>query len=55
MSAEQQPLSQWVRELNDSLFIQPDDEIALKTLDEQVDRSLVVRYVTLFRSILTSV
>ncbi|CAI7636708.1 unnamed protein product [Penicillium palitans] len=43
MSAQQQSLSQWVTQINDTLFIQPNDEIALKAVDDQVDPSLVVR------------
>ncbi|KAJ5615191.1 hypothetical protein N7537_000305 [Penicillium hordei] len=43
MSAQQQSLSQWVTQINDTLFIQPDDEVALKAVDEQVDPGLVVR------------
>ncbi|CAG8908676.1 unnamed protein product [Penicillium egyptiacum] len=43
MSPQQQSLSEWVTQLNDTLFIQPDDEIALKAVDGQVDPSLVVR------------
>ncbi|KNG45981.1 hypothetical protein DDE82_007499 [Stemphylium lycopersici] len=43
MSAQQQSLSQWVTKLNDTLFIQPDDEIALETINEQVDPSLVTK------------
>ncbi|OGE56238.1 hypothetical protein PENARI_c003G02019 [Penicillium arizonense] len=43
MSAQQQTLSQWVTQINDTLFIQPNDEIAIKALHEQVDPSLVVR------------
>lgn len=46
MAAQQQSLSQWVTQINDTLFIQPNDEIALKAVDEQVDPSLVVRYDT---------
>ncbi|KAF2845237.1 hypothetical protein T440DRAFT_435114, partial [Plenodomus tracheiphilus IPT5] len=43
MSAQQQSLSQWVKELNDTLFIQPNDEVSLKAVHEQVDPSLVVK------------
>ncbi|KAH7376649.1 Six-hairpin glycosidase-like protein [Plectosphaerella cucumerina] len=43
MSTQSQSLSQWVTELNDALFIQPNDEIALKAAEEQVDPSLVVK------------
>ncbi|KAM0552422.1 hypothetical protein ACHAPJ_007983 [Fusarium lateritium] len=43
MSTEEQPLTQWVEQLNDTLFIQSNDEIALKAVDEQVDRSLVTK------------
>ncbi|KAJ3535334.1 hypothetical protein NM208_g7170 [Fusarium decemcellulare] len=43
MSTKEQSLLQWVTELNDTLFIQPDDEITLKALNEQVDTSLVTK------------
>ncbi|KAF7588657.1 hypothetical protein BBP40_005408 [Aspergillus hancockii] len=43
MAAQQQSLCQWVTQINDTLFIQLNDEIALKAVDEQVDSSLVVR------------
>ena len=50
MSAVQaQTLSEWVTELNDTLFIQPNDEIALRAVHEQVDPSLVVKYVRMTR------
>jgi hypothetical protein len=47
MSVEASSLSQWVTDLNDTLFIQPNDEIAFKCVDEQVDPSLIVKYATL--------
>ncbi|KAF5531895.1 hypothetical protein FPHYL_13846 [Fusarium phyllophilum] len=40
MSTKQESLLQWVTRLNDTLFIQPSDEIAIKAIDEQVDPSL---------------
>ncbi|KAM0333943.1 hypothetical protein ACHAQA_000960 [Verticillium albo-atrum] len=43
MPAQSQTLSQWVTELNDTLFIQADDAVALKAVEEQVDSSLVVK------------
>ncbi|KAH6719550.1 hypothetical protein BKA61DRAFT_714140 [Leptodontidium sp. MPI-SDFR-AT-0119] len=43
MSVQLQTLSEWVTELNDTLFIQPNDEIALKAVHEQVDPSFVVK------------
>ncbi|KAH7007760.1 hypothetical protein EDB80DRAFT_881253 [Ilyonectria destructans] len=43
MSIQAQSLSQWVTELNNTLFIQPNDEIALRAVDEQVDPTLVVK------------
>ncbi|CAI7568470.1 hypothetical protein PCG10_008744 [Penicillium crustosum] len=43
MSAQQQSLSQWVTQINDTLFIQSNDEIALRAVHDQVDPSLVVR------------
>lgn len=46
MSAQFQTLAEWVTELNDALFIQPNAEIALKAVHEQVDSSLVVKYAT---------
>lgn len=49
MSTEKQSLIEWVTQLNDTLFIQPNDDIALKALDEQVDPSLVTKYATLIR------
>ncbi|CAN9458839.1 unnamed protein product [Alternaria sp. RS040] len=47
MSAQQESLSQWVTKLNDTLFIQPNDEIALEAINDQVDQSLVTKYLTL--------
>ena len=47
MSAQQESLSHWVTKLNDTLFIQPDDELALEAINDQVDQSLVTKYVTL--------
>ncbi|KAH7242813.1 hypothetical protein BKA59DRAFT_442147 [Fusarium tricinctum] len=43
MSAKQESLTQWVKNLNDVLFIQPNDELAIKAIDEQVDSSLVTK------------
>lgn len=43
MSAQQQSLIQWVTQINDTLFIQPNDEIALQAVHDQVDPSLEVR------------
>ncbi|GKZ65180.1 hypothetical protein AnigIFM50267_007348 [Aspergillus niger] len=43
MSTEYVPLAQWVTEINDTLFIQPNDELALKAVNEQVDPSFVVK------------
>ncbi|KAH6971364.1 hypothetical protein BKA56DRAFT_677497 [Ilyonectria sp. MPI-CAGE-AT-0026] len=43
MSTQAQTLSEWVTELNNTLFIQPNDEIALRAVDEQVDPTLVVK------------
>ncbi|TGO65678.1 hypothetical protein BOTNAR_0075g00280 [Botryotinia narcissicola] len=43
MSAQSQTLIEWVTELNDTLFIQPSAELALKAVHEQVDPSLVVK------------
>jgi hypothetical protein len=54
MSPQEQSLSQWVTQINNILFIQPDDEIALKAVHEQVDPSLVVRYAALVPYILIS-
>ena len=47
MSVQQESLSHWVTKLNDTLFIQPNDEIALEAINEQVDQSLVTKYVAL--------
>lgn len=44
MAVQQQTLAEWVTELNDTMFIQPDDEIALKAVNEKVHPSLVVKY-----------
>ncbi|KAI3588971.1 hypothetical protein IWW34DRAFT_646203, partial [Fusarium oxysporum f. sp. albedinis] len=41
MSAKQESLTEWITKLNDTLFIQPNDEIAIKAIDEQVDPSLI--------------
>ncbi|KAL1857491.1 hypothetical protein Daus18300_010356 [Diaporthe australafricana] len=43
MSTQSQTLAQWVTELNDALFIQPNDDVALKAVNEQIDPSLVVK------------
>jgi len=43
MSAKQESLTEWITKLNDTLFIQPNDEIAIKAIDEQVDPSLVTK------------
>ncbi|CAN9187485.1 unnamed protein product [Alternaria alternata] len=43
MSAQQESLSQWVIKLNDTLFIQPNNELALEAINEQVDQSLVTK------------
>ncbi|KAJ5394225.1 uncharacterized protein N7487_011866 [Penicillium crustosum] len=45
MSAQQQSLSQWVTQINDTLFIQSNDEIALRAVHDQVDPSLVVSHI----------
>lgn len=47
MSTEHVPLAQWVTDINDTLFIQPNDELAFKAVNEQVDPSLVVKYALL--------
>lgn len=52
MSTKHVPLAQWVTEINDTLFIQPNDELALKAVNEQVDPSLVVKYAPLALHIL---
>lgn len=52
MSTEHVSLAQWVRDINDTLFIQPNDELALKAVNEQVDPSLVVKYAPLVLLIL---
>ncbi|KAB2103639.1 hypothetical protein AG0111_0g8644 [Alternaria gaisen] len=43
MSAQQESLSHWVTKLNDTLFIQPSDELALEAINQQVDQSLVTK------------
>ncbi|WZH47148.1 uncharacterized protein QYS62_008290 [Fusarium acuminatum] len=43
MSAKKESLTQWVKNLNDVLFIQPNDELAIKAIEEQVDSSLVTK------------
>ncbi|KAF5266711.1 hypothetical protein BKA60DRAFT_255536 [Fusarium oxysporum] len=43
MSAKQESLTEWITKLNDTLFIQPNDEIAIKAIDEQVDPSLITK------------
>ncbi|SPJ78651.1 uncharacterized protein FTOL_07041 [Fusarium torulosum] len=43
MSAKQESLTQWVKNLNDILFIQPNDKLAVKAIEEQVDPSLVTK------------
>jgi hypothetical protein len=43
MPTHQQSLKDWVAELNDTMFIQPNDEIAIQAVHEQVDPSLVVK------------
>jgi hypothetical protein len=43
MSAKQESLTEWITKLNDTLFIQPNDEIAIKAIDEQVDSSLITK------------
>jgi hypothetical protein len=41
MSAKKGSLFEWITKLNDTLFIQPNGEIAIKAIDEQVDPSLI--------------
>ncbi|RTE69766.1 hypothetical protein BHE90_015849 [Fusarium euwallaceae] len=43
MSSQQLPLGEWVKQVNDAIFYQPDDEVTLKALNEDVDSSLVVK------------
>ncbi|KAH6953625.1 hypothetical protein HG530_013009 [Fusarium avenaceum] len=43
MSAKQESLTQWVKNLNNVLFIQPNDEVAIKAIEDQVDSSLVTK------------
>ncbi|EEU45664.1 uncharacterized protein NECHADRAFT_80780 [Fusarium vanettenii 77-13-4] len=43
MSSQQLPLGEWVKQVNDAIFYQPKDEVALKALNEDVDSSLVVK------------
>lgn len=44
MSIQRQSLTEWVERLNDDIFYQPKDEIAFKTIDEDVDPNVIVRY-----------
>ncbi|KAF2832396.1 hypothetical protein CC86DRAFT_280079 [Ophiobolus disseminans] len=44
MSATKQSLGQWIETLNDTLFIQPNDELALKAINEDVDSSLITKH-----------
>ncbi|KAM5341398.1 hypothetical protein ACJ41O_014429 [Fusarium nematophilum] len=43
MSTQSQTLGQWVTDLNKTLFFQPDDELALKAAQEQIDPSFVIK------------
>ncbi|KAJ3463414.1 hypothetical protein MRS44_008200 [Fusarium solani] len=43
MSSQQLSLGEWVKQVNDAIFYQPKDEVALKALNEDVDPSLVVK------------
>ncbi|KIM97038.1 hypothetical protein OIDMADRAFT_32916 [Oidiodendron maius Zn] len=43
MSAQQQSLTDWVKQLNHAIFYQPNDEVAINTINEQVDPSLIVK------------
>ncbi|PVH82173.1 hypothetical protein DL98DRAFT_548162 [Cadophora sp. DSE1049] len=43
MASQHQTLGEWVTELNDTMFIQPDDEIALNAVNEKVHPSFVVK------------
>ncbi|RSL56632.1 hypothetical protein CEP51_014361 [Fusarium floridanum] len=43
MSSQQLPLGEWVKQVNDAIFYQPDDEVTLKAINEDVDSSLVVK------------
>lgn len=43
MSSQQLPLGEWVKQVNDAIFYQPKDEVAIKALNEDVDPSLVVK------------
>lgn len=43
MSIQRQSLTEWVERLNDDIFYQPKDEIAFKTIDEDVDPNVIVR------------
>ncbi|KAH7344291.1 hypothetical protein BKA66DRAFT_434334 [Pyrenochaeta sp. MPI-SDFR-AT-0127] len=43
MAAQQQSLVQWVEQINDTLFIQPDNEISAKAVEDLVDPSLITK------------
>ncbi|KAI8672992.1 hypothetical protein LRP88_02483 [Fusarium phalaenopsidis] len=43
MLSQQLSLGEWVKQINDAIFYQPKDEVALKALNEDVDPSLVVK------------
>ncbi|GME31848.1 uncharacterized protein LTHEOB_7209 [Neofusicoccum parvum] len=43
MSAQLKPLGDWLDELFNDIFFQPDDAFALKAYEERVDPSLIVR------------
>ncbi|KAF4310752.1 hypothetical protein GTA08_BOTSDO13821 [Botryosphaeria dothidea] len=43
MSIQQQSLTEWVERLNDDIFYQPKDEVAFKTIEEDVDPNVIVK------------
>ncbi|UPL00637.1 hypothetical protein LCI18_011571 [Fusarium solani-melongenae] len=43
MSSQNLSLGEWVKQINDAIFYQPEDEVALKALNEDVDPSLRVK------------
>lgn len=46
MSAQEQSLGAWVEQLNNALFYQPNDEVTINAINEQIDSSLTVKYPT---------
>lgn len=43
MSSQNLSLGEWVKQINNAIFYQPEDEVALKALNEDLDPGLVVK------------